>query len=309
MKIQNLVGMIVALIALATGTRLAAQDPRTGLLEADRAASRASGDSGWYSMLAGRLDSAGVLLWPGAPVIVGREDVARWSAMLPGRDSIRLTWQPLDLALARDSSLGIVWGVVGLTSRVAFLPAEFGRYMAVWRRDQNRWVLQAILFSGVKPPARTSPPGLPAIRPPFTPSGVEARFVAADLAFSRLAGDSGAAVAFRRWAAPEAIVFGEHGLLTRGPGAIGRGVAGAARWRWHPVAAGASRAGDLGWTVGEAVISPPEGDPIYSKYLTVWVQPSDGPPRFLTDGGNLRPAGAATIPAPRPRGSARKSRR
>jgi len=260
-------------------------------------------------MLSGRLDSAGVLLWPGAPVIVGRDEARRWAAIIPGSDSIRLTWQPLDLRLAQDSSLGILWGVVALTSRAAPRPAEFGRYMAVWHRDQNRWLIDAILFSGVKPPARTLPPGLPAGRAPASVSGAAARFVAADLAFARLAGDSGAAVAFQRWAAPEAVVFGERGLLTRGPEAIGRGVAGPARWRWHPVAAGASGSGDLGWTVGEAVISPPTGDPIYSKYLTVWIQPPGAPPRFLTDGGNSRPAGEATTPGPRPRGSARQSRR
>ena len=308
MRIRHLLGMGAA-VALAMGGRLGAQDQRAELLDADRAASRASGDSGWSGMLASRLDSAGVLLWPGAPVIVGREDVRRWSATIPGRDSIRLTWQPLDLAMARDSSLGILWGIVALTSRVAPRAAEFGRYIAVWRRGRSHWVLEAMLLAGVKPPARTVPPGLPASLPPVSARGAGARFVAADLAFARLAADSGAAVAFRHWAAPEAMVFGDGGLLTRGPEAIGRGVAGPARWRWYPVASGGSGSGDLGWTVGQAIISPPEGEPIYSKYLPVWVQPREGAPRFLTDGGNLRPAGEATIPEPRPRGSGRKLRR
>jgi hypothetical protein len=116
-----------------------------------------------------------------------------------------------------------------------------------------------------------------------------AQFLNADLAFARLAGDSGAALAFRRWAAPDAVIFGDRGLLTMGPQAIGRGVAGPAQWQWHPVSAGAARSGDLGWTVGEAVIAEKEGEPIYSKYLTIWAR-RGGMVRFLTDGGNARPA-------------------
>jgi hypothetical protein len=85
-------------------------------------------------------------------------------------------------------------------------------------------------------------------------------------------------------------MFGGGGLLIRGPEAIGRAVAGPAAWRWHPVAAGTARSGDLGWTVGEAVIAPRSGQPEYSKYLTVWVRQPEKPVKFLLDGGNARPA-------------------
>jgi hypothetical protein len=61
-------------------------------------------------------------------------------------------------------------------------------------------------------------------------------------------------------------------------------------WHWRPVAAGSSGTGDLGWTAGEAVIKPETGVPSYSKYLTVWIRPPGRPIRFLTDGGNARPA-------------------
>ena len=66
------------------------------------------------------------------------------------------------------------------------------------------------------------------------------------------------------------------------------------RWDWHPVLAGASASGELGFTVGEAEIRP-EGAPVnYSKYLTIWRRQPGGEVRFLTDGGNARPA----TPAP-----------
>jgi hypothetical protein len=47
--------------------------------------------------------------------------------------------------------------------------------------------------------------------------------------------------------------------------------------------------GNVGWTVGEAVITPQTGEPNYSKYLTVWRRSPDRQVRFTTDGGNGRP--------------------
>jgi hypothetical protein len=54
------------------------------------------------------------------------------------------------------------------------------------------------------------------------------------------------------------------------------------------VSAGAAPSGDLGWTVGEAVITAKDGERSYSKYLTVWTN-RGGVIRFLLDGGNGRP--------------------
>ncbi|HET6798114.1 MAG TPA: hypothetical protein VFH40_13220 [Gemmatimonadales bacterium] len=293
-----------ALLLLLTGVAIipsiawGAQDRRAGLLDADRAASKASSDSGTSLMLAARLDSAGVLLWPGAPVVIGSAEVKRLLTSGASRDSTRLTWQPLGITLAHDSAVGMTWGIAATTPRLVPGPPQFGRYMIAWRRRGDHWLMDAVLFSGIVPPMSTVPADLPRTRSPAIDTGAAGPFVAADLAFARLAASRGAAKAFRHWAAPDATIFGERGLLTRGPDAIARGVAGPDLWRWHPVAAGASSAGDLGWTVGEAVIAPQTGDPIYSKYLTIWIRNATGLPRFITDGGNLRPDGAATKPKP-----------
>jgi hypothetical protein len=236
------------------------------------------------------LDRDGVLLWPGAPVVVGAEEVKRLMGAISARDTMRLTWQPLGVELARDSTLGITWGVAVITPRLTPGAPHMGRYTAAWRRGGGRWTISALLFTGVKPVATSPAPGIPLSRSSARAIGPAGQFVAADLAFARLAGDSGAVVAFRTWAAPEAVVSGGSGLLTRGPDAIASGVAGPAVWRWYPVAAGSSRTGDLGWTAGEAVIKPETGEPNYSKYLTVWIRPAGSPIRFLTDGGNSRPA-------------------
>ena len=131
----------------------------------------------------------------------------------------------------------------------------------------------------------------PLTLPPLPANGPAARFIAADLAFARLAGDSTAALAFERFAAPQAVTLG-GGILNNGPKAIRSTLEGGppSAWSWHPVLAGAAGSGDLGFTVGESVIKV-EGSPAsYGKYLTIWRRLPDGSVRFLTDGGTARPA-------------------
>jgi hypothetical protein len=285
--------LVAAACAGVLPAGIEAQGQVAALLDAERAVSKQSSDSGLAPAVLRAMEPAGVLLWPGAPVVSGSRTVRRLLESLPGGDSLRLVWQPLGIALARDSTLGVTWGVAVQSAGRIPSPPEIGQYIAAWRRQDSHWAVAALLFIGLNPPVTAVPSGIPLTLAPATASGRAGPFVAADLAFARLAGDSGAATAFERWAAGDAMVFGRGGLLVQGPEAIGRAVAGEAAWRWHPVAAGTSPSGDLGWTVGEAVIAPREGKPSYSKYLTVWVMRDGGPVRFLTDGGNSRPAGGA----------------
>jgi hypothetical protein len=288
----------LAALLLTLSVPLFAQDQRTALVAADRAASQLSSDSGFAVALLGNAHREAVLLWPGAPVAAGTEELRKVLDALPNRDSLRLTWQPLGLELARDSTLGVTWGIAVASNRWGDTPPRIGRYTSTWRRDEGRWTMAALLVTGVAPiPAAAVPRGFPLTKEPVRATGAAAPFVAADLSFARLAGERGAEVAFRHWAAPESFTLGGGGLMTRGATAIGSAVAGPAMWRWHPVAAGASKGGDLGWTVGEAVIAPKDGDPDYGKYLTVWVRGPGRQVRFLTDGGNARVA-AATKPDP-----------
>jgi hypothetical protein len=271
-------------------SRLVAQDASAALLAADRAAAQLSGDSGFTAALLRNAAPDPMLLWPGAPVTGGLDDVRKLLDVLPGGDSLRLTWQPQGLELAQDSTLGITWGVAAVSLGSSNAAPRIGRYTTAWRHDEGRWSIAALLLTGLPPVvAGTLPPGLPLTRSPARVSGKSAPFIEADLAFARLARERGAEVAFRRWAAPEAFTLGGGGLITRGPQAIGSAVAGPATWRWHPVAAGASQSGDLGWTAGEAVIVPRDGKPDYGKYLTVWIRRNGGAIRFLTDGGSARP--------------------
>jgi hypothetical protein len=283
---------IAAACAVALPAGLEAQQHDAALLVAERTVAELSSDSGLALAVGRTMDPAGVLLWPGAPVVAGSNNVRRLLETLPV-DSLRLVWQPLGIELAQDSTLAVAWGVAVETARRNPSPAQIGQYIAAWRRRDDHWTIAALLFMGLKPPVTSVPSGIPLSLPAAPTGGAAGPFVAADLAFARLAGDSGAATAFERWAAPDAMVFEGGGILVRGPEAIARGVAGEAAWRWRPVAAGASARGDLGWTVGEAVIAAKEAKPFYSKYLTVWIRRGGGAARFLTDGGNSRPPSQA----------------
>jgi hypothetical protein len=236
------------------------------------------------------LDSSGVLLWPGAPVLIGREEISRFSRTLSARDSLRLTWQPLGLFLDRDSLTGVTWGVAVTTGASAVSFPTIGRYISAWRRETDRWKLTALVVTGA-PASDLSqvPPNIPLTRRAASQSPGTEVYVEADLAFARLAAKRGAGAAFRTWAAPDAVIFGGSGVLIRGPDAIGQAVSGPEHWQWHPVAAGGVRGGDLGWTAGEAEIRGGDGT-TYSKYLTIWRRTREGAVRFVIDGGNQRPA-------------------
>ena len=279
-----------SVLLLLTAPELLSQAQPAPLFQSDRSAAQRSSDSGFASAVRTAFSRTAILLWPAAPVVSGRAELETFLG-LRRTDSLRLTWQPLGMRLAADSSLGVTWGLAVGTSRVAPEPPRLGRYIAVWHRDPDRWTIAALVFMGIETPGRSwTWSGLPTKRAPSRPEGVAGPFIAADLAFASLAGDSGAAVAFRAYAAEDALSFGGGSLLVQGPLSISRAVSGPERWGWHPVAAGAAKDGSLGWTVGEAIIRDREGTPNYSKYLTVWARGADGQARFLLDGGNARPA-------------------
>lgn len=280
----------LALLLLVAAPELLSQAQPVPLLQADRSAAQLSSDSGFARAARTSLSRSAILLWPAAPVVSGRTELETFLG-LHRTDSLRLAWQPLGMRLAADSSLGVTWGVAVTTSRAAPEPPRLGRYIAVWQRDPDRWSIAALVFMGIEAPRPTTTwSGLPATQAPHSTGGSAGRFIAADLAFARLAGDSGAGPAFRAYAAEDALSFGGGSLLVQGPLPISQAVSGPERWSWHPVAAGAAKDGNLGWTVGEAIIRDREGTPNYSKYLTVWTRNENGQIRFLLDGGNARPA-------------------
>ena len=81
----------VCALMFTSGHRIAAQDQRTAILNADRATAELSRDSGFAGALPGSMHRDGILLWPGAPVVAGTSDLKRLLALLH-TDSLQLTW-------------------------------------------------------------------------------------------------------------------------------------------------------------------------------------------------------------------------
>jgi len=257
-------------------------------VQADRAAAQLSSDSGLTVVLDHYLRSDGVLLWPGAPTLIGTKDVLQFTAPLQRSPRLRLSWQSLGIEMSQDSALAALWGIALATGSRDTFPPRLGRIVTVWQRGTNRWELAVMLLVGAALSENKSAVSVHGSNqaPSSAPSDPSKVYLDADRSFAQLARDSGASVAFRTWAAPDVMTFGGAGLLVRGREDLSQAVAGPEQWDWHPVAGGSS--GDLGWTAGEATIRG-GGSTNYSKYLTIWRRSPGKPPRFIIDAGNPRP--------------------
>ena len=282
------------LLAGAVGTApLAAQSKQPDLAATDAALARAVRNGGFRSALRTVLAEDAVLLYPGVQVVVGRDRIDRLLAAQPILDSLTAFWTPVESWISAAGDFGATLGFTAITPKGSpTAGTRAGVHIAAWRFEHDRWRLVAILLNGVAPPARAvRPDGIgPLELPRIPPEGPAGPMVKADLDFAALAGRTSSETAFREYAAPEAI-FPAGGNPRRGPDQIAAVFAGdSSAWVWAPVVAGASRAGDLGFTVGESVITPKTGAPAPGKYLTIWRRLPDGRVRYLTDGGAPRPA-------------------
>ena len=265
---------------------------RESLLVRDRAASAAVAREGYARGLEPSLADAAILLLDGAPIIRG-DSATRWLGTQRELRAKRIQWQALAAIIAADGSLGVTYGVTTIAADTGLL--RFGKYITIWRRQGGEWRVAAQVLTGAGLLANPERAPRAAVSAPAAGD-----FAAADLAFARMARDSGAAAAFAAYAAPNGVIFPGSGEVVTGPDAIrARMSENRARtaWVWAPVFAGGSGSGDLGFTVGEATIRSTVGDAtstFYSKYLSVWRRMPDGAIRFLADAGNSRPAAEVT---------------
>lgn len=269
------------------------QNRHDQLIAADRAAADTTVAKGFAAGLTGVAAADLVLVYPGAPVIAGRDAVKQLLDAQAPLKSITLRWVPLYAEVSKDGSFGVSYGVTGISSSAAppAGPLRFGKYISAWRREGSGWVMVGHVQVGLLPAAQyTAPAGFTAPSLAAVPaSGPVADFARADLQFAALAGKQGAPLAFEAFAAGDAVTFHASGELARGPAAIKAWLGGDdSAWEWRPVAGGG--AADLGFTVGESVITAKGEAPSYGKYLTLWRREAGGAVKYIADGGNARPA-------------------
>ncbi|MDP9177412.1 MAG: DUF4440 domain-containing protein [Gemmatimonadota bacterium] len=264
---------------------------RESLRVADEMASTAAFKTGIAAALPLAMTDDAVLLWDAAPIVSGRPGIQQ---LLAAQPSVRASWQPLRVLVSRDGNFGVTFGATSRYGDVS-APAGSARYISVWRRvAPASWKMTAHAQIGlVNPDSVKIPAALPgALSSTKVPQDP---FAAADIAFARMAIDSGAPAAFYHYSAPDGMTFAGTGELNIGPEAIrarlGEGAAGKAKWVWRPVITVAAASGELGATVGTAEIQLGTGpnDVFFSKYLSIWKRQPDGSIKFVVDGGSGRP--------------------
>ena len=290
----------IAITAFACASVATAQNQskaaRESLLRADRALSSGVSQKGMSAAFGDAATQDAFFLYDGAPIIAGHDNIVALLSAQPELKVNRIQWLPLVVTVSSDGLVGATWGAVSVRPSQSD-SARFGKYISTWRRSPSGvWKLAAFVEMGLSDQKVVMPSGAQSFVASKDPSsGVGAPFAKADLDFSRMAGANGAPSAFGAFAAPNAMTLPGTGEIVIGPAAINSRMlespAAKAKWEWHPVYSESSASGDLGFTVGEAVIAIPSANGttnFNSKYLTVWRRQPDGSIRFIVDGGNGR---------------------
>jgi ketosteroid isomerase-like protein len=276
---------LLILTLLATGDRAA-------LLAADRAYAR-------DGLLAAFADDA-AYLHPGAPLILGKTAIRAFLDTALGAHGAVLTWTPVFADVSSDGTRGYTYGWMRLTTRAdgATPVVERGKYLACWRKaGRAPWRIIAYVRNAVdSATSLATPPHGWAPAPPHLGSGDRGELLRVDQEFAAASLAQGARAAFLTFAAENAVTLPGGGGVRYGREAIGKSFDGApagAVLEWAPVLADVASTGDLGCTVGEAVLTLPRADGAarrsFSKYLTVWKRQRNGEWRFVADAGNARP--------------------
>jgi len=265
----------IAVLVAALGFADRERD-RAALLAADRAHARATDFLGAFA------DDA-TYLHPGALLVHGRDAIR--AVLVAAPEAGPVTWTPAFADVSDDGTLGYTYGWTALAD-------QRGKYLACWRRRADGpWRVTA--YARTKMTASTAATSASTLvpRPPVRGRADSHELLAADSAFAAMSVARGAKAAFLAFAADEAVTLGPGAApMNQGRDAIGATFAdfpADAVLEWAPVAADVAGSGDLGCTVGEAVVRA-RGS--YSKYLTVWKRQPGGAWRFVADGGNARPA-------------------
>jgi ketosteroid isomerase-like protein len=227
--------------------------------------------------------------------------------------SIELTWAPAFTAVATQGDLGYTTGPYEVHATTSGHTLEDqGYYVTIWRK-QPTGLWKFVLDQGVATPPLTAaaaadiadiavlrepgappaaPPGARSATPPAPPSpaapSAHTALLAAERAFGADATAHGLRTATLAALATDARLYREGALPATNPEAIGSSLAAASQppSAWNVTAAGASAAGDLGYTYGDLVLPKPGAPPTSqpnAMYLHLWQRQPGGTYRIVLD--------------------------
>lgn len=239
-----------------------------------------------------------VYLYPGQEIITGRDATRSFlKTVYPQPRAVKTMLHLVAGQASVDGTLGYTFGwLEELTST----STTYGRFIAMWRKRDDAWRVQAFLRLNSSQPLPAVPSnalivdGVPVVAKNGLPAANALEVATADARFADLSVDQGYTVAFTSYDMDESVIVtnGQFYWNSAGVEFAWSGWTPAEQLSWHPLRAEAAGSGDLGWSIGHGIYSFNDGQTAfksYSKYLTVWVRTADGW-RFLMDGGNARPA-------------------
>jgi ketosteroid isomerase-like protein len=279
-----------------------AEEAHDALLRADLARTDSVAQLGLARGLAANFTTDVVYLRGGLPIVRGRGAAQAVIAAESLGAPVAVRWQPVRAEVSRDGRSGYSYGYTVIGASTGAAPSiRMDRYIAFWRREGDAWHVAAYAETyGAPPPALTAPSEAAdsalADVPMRHSRGPLEEIRAADEEFSLMATKLGTGRAFGAYAAENAQIFSTPGEFITGPDAISQAFGPTtddSKLVWHPITGEVARSGDLGFTVGNAVLTGRNLDGSaqvrYSKYLTVWKKQRDGSWRYVVDGGNGRP--------------------
>ena len=287
--------MILSPLVLAAAVSTAPLPPDVApLVEAERAFARDVAARGIRDGFAAHMAPKGILFRTG-PV-----DAQAWLAAQKSDTTAKLRWEPSYAEMSTGGDLGWTTGPWEFARKAGEEPVAYGHFTTVWRRQgDGSWRAEidtgpAHAKGGAEPlawsragdashPVRTVPK---AVRP-----ASEEELLATERAFDLAVSRAGYARAVTTYAGEDLRVGrdGRAPFLTRAAAADSLGVEGKGmKTAWNVGGAGASEAGDLGYTYGTVT---PEGG-TRQAFLHIWRK---------VDGNSWRLAHDVTIGAPEPK--------
>ena len=267
-----LLSIAVSLLAKIADTASAdLQADLDSLVAAERAFSKTSEEQGTKVAFLANLADDSVLFRPG-PVLA-----RPWTEARPAPTGL-LTWFPVKADIARSGDLGYTTGPWEARPKGKDdTNVVHGNYVTIWKkRDDGAWKLVTDIGNVHPKPAaateelRLDPAEVQARGGSASPEAAEASLLAADRAFGDEAKSKGLPASFAALLTDDARVLRNDAFPVIGRDAIRTFLTDRKTgMTWEPSTAGASRAGDFGYTYG-TYDETSAGKPEKGHYLRIW---------------------------------------
>ena len=246
---------------------------------ADDGASLAGAESAFAAQSVREGMRAAFLAWLAEDAVIFRGGPVNGPATIAARPDppIVLDWRPAYVEISASGELGLSTGPWKITSKSkADAPLTYGQFVSVWKRDGNgAWRVAVDLGISHPGDALWDAPLRIARPAKFDGAGPAATIAEAEAAFASQSRDAGTAAAFGTWASDSIRVYRDgHAPFLGRDAVLASSVAGPARIIWIAERSQASRAGDLGFTLGHYANAP--GGAAAGHFVRLWRREPSG---------------------------------